>query len=143
MWDYKISLCCLEFPIFLLISNSYIKRNLNSYQGYEYHVKCIFKTILQISTWFLGQGKFPAHQLLLLCFPLLKIQQQEIRKIMEWRQRRSWGSFNFLIDWRKSPACWPAGDKNQRYLWGYHCFSTLYVLYIISLNMYFLKYLLL
>ena len=113
MWDYKSSLFCLEFPIFLLISNSYIKRILNSYQGYEYDVKCIFKTILQISTWFLGQGKFPAHRLLLLCFLLLKIQQQEKRKIMEWRQRRSWGSFNFLIDWRKSPACWPAGDKNQ------------------------------
>jgi uncharacterized Zn-finger protein len=38
MWDYKSSLCCLEFPIFLLISNSYIKCNLNSYQGYEYDV---------------------------------------------------------------------------------------------------------
>jgi hypothetical protein len=34
-----------------------------------------------------------------------------------------------LIDWRKSPACWPAGDKNQWNLWCYHCFSTLYVLY--------------
>ncbi len=96
-----------------------------------------FKTILQISTWFLGHGKFPAHLLLQLCFPLLKIQQQEKRKIIRWRQRRSWGSFNFLIDWRKSPACWPAGDKNQWNLWFYHFFSTLYVIYIISLNMYF------
>jgi hypothetical protein len=25
-----------------------------------------------------------------------------------------------LIDWRKSPACWPAGDKNQRNPWCYH-----------------------
>jgi len=32
--------------------------------------------------------------------------------------------------------------KDQRDLWCYHCFSTLYVLYIFSLNMYFLKYLL-
>ena len=42
MWDYKSSPCCLEFPIFLILYNSYIKRILNSYQGYEYDVKCIF-----------------------------------------------------------------------------------------------------
>ena len=64
-------------------------------------------------TFVLGWRKFPTHWLLQLCFPLLKIQQQEKRKITSWRQRRSWGYFNFLIDWRKSPACWPAGDKNQ------------------------------
>ncbi len=40
---------------------------------------------------------------------------------MEWRQRRSWGSFNFLIGWRKSQDCWPAGDKNQRDCLCYHC----------------------
>ncbi len=41
-------------------------------------------------TCFLGLRKFPTHRLLLLSFPLLKIQQQEKRKITQWRQRRSW-----------------------------------------------------
>ena len=110
----------LSFPVQFLTLLQCVSRKLTS-------KRCFDKKMgVKNKTWFLGWRKFPTHRLLLLSFPLLKIQQQEKRKIMEWRQRRSWGSFNFLIDWRKSPACWPAGDKNKGDLWCYHCFFNLF-----------------
>ncbi len=53
------------------------------------------------------------------------------------------GIFQLLDRLEEVTSMLTSSDKNQRNLWCYHFFSTLYVFYVISLNMYFLKYLLL
>ena len=119
-----------SFPVQFLTLLQYVSRKLTS-------KRCFDKKMgVKNKTCFLGWRKFPTHRLLLLSFPLLKIQWQEKRKTIDWSKEEGPEIIQLLdrLEEVTSRLTSRWQESKGSFVLSQYLFSTLYTPQIISLK---------